>query len=183
MKGMNGLARKSKSETAEVKEEVVQTKEPLKANKKQIKIDPNDRFVATNGFPGRLFFGSKKTGMSHVWEKLGDVDELTYDEIIEIRNQHSGFFSNHYLHFDDSDMMRAALIDKYYVNSLNVEELQALFDLPNAVIAEKVNLMTKAQKQTVAYLAIQKIEDGSLDSRSKIDLLEKLLADKLVISE
>lgn len=177
------LARKAKPVESGTIQEVEKPKVKLTPVKKIKKYDPSERFIVRNGFPGRLFFGSKKTGMSHVWEKLGDIDELTYDELIEIRNQHSGFYANNYLQFEDSDIVRDLLIDRYYVKSLNVDEIESLFDLPEKEIESKINAMPKAQKQTVAYLAIQKIEDGSLDSRKKIKLLETLLEDKLVIEE
>ena len=68
----------------------------------------------------------------------------------------------------------------FYNNIINTEGLDSLFKKPANEIEAEIQSMTKGQKRTVAYRAMEMIAKKEIDSISVIEVLEKGLGINLI---
>lgn len=166
-------------------QENVATVEVVKPEFKAVKrpkpnFELTDSVLIRNGYHGTLVIGLPKSGYTLKMQNFGDEDYVEIADLKTLRNSHPKFFKNNWILFDDPDVIDYLHINEFYKNTLNVEEIDDLFDLPTEELKSAVSKLSSGQKKTVMYAALEKIEDRTLDSRSKIQALEEVLGCSLV---
>lgn len=165
-------------------ETVTEPNEP-KASKKQYRVkrqlDPHTIVTVRNGFDGLLIYKSRHTGEIFEWAGFGDEQEIELQELRSAKASNDrAFFENNWFIIDDPEVVEFLGIEKYYKNSLKIDEFDALFEMnPDAVIA-KVAKLPRGQRMSVAYRARKLIEEGELDSIKLINALEGSLGVELI---
>lgn len=158
-----------------------QKAEPKKQYKVKKQLDPHTVVSVRSGFNGVLVYKSKHTGEVFEWADLGDEQEM---ELLELRSAKAStdkvFFENNWFIIDDPEVIEYLGIEKYYKNSLKLEEFDTLFDLTPDEVATKISKMPKGQRMTVAYRARKLIDEGEIDSIKMINALEKSLGVELI---
>jgi hypothetical protein len=144
------------------------------------RFDPDQIVTVYNGFRGRLVYKSRKTGELFVWEDFGDEQDMEVSELKSARNASKKFFVNNWFLFDDPEVVEYLGLKQYYRNSLNLDEFDGLFDLPDTEMQKKIEKLSGGQKKSVAYFAKQEIANGNIDSNKKIAVLEKALGIELI---
>lgn len=153
----------------------------IKAIRKQRNQLPKGTDVLVkNGFAGRLVYVSRKDGYEIIFEKFGSEEFLTIEELRSAKNSYPKFFKNNWFIIEDEDVIYDLGLEKYYENSLNIQEFENIFNLPQDEMIAKINKLSNGQKKSLIYKAIEKIEDGTIDSRKIIESLEKALNTELI---
>lgn len=185
-KKSNTAAKKStpkpKVEPVEAVEEVVapapvEEKKPAHPVKKKLpRPDLNDLVEVESCFHGQLNFVSEKTGRRASWGKFGDVDYLTVEDLMSMRNAHPGFFKNNWIMLvgDNAEAVFEYLqLGRYYKNYRSREDFDELFNMEPDALKEVLDTMSSDAKENVARHAYALINDGELDSNRVIDVIEK----------
>lgn len=145
-------------------------------------VDINQYVTVRNGFPGRLIYKSGRTGETYTWDEVGAEQDMELKELRNARNTSRKFFENNWFVFDEEfDWVIDYLgVRPFYSNIINTEGIDSLFKKSPAEIESEIHSLTKGQKRTVAYRAMEMIRDKEIDSISVIEVLEKGLGINLI---
>jgi hypothetical protein len=143
---------------------------------------PLDTLVTVfNGYNGTLVYKSvRNIGLKIVWEKFGDFDEVELGELLIAKNTQPKFFQKNWFLIEDPEVLEFLRVDKFYENSLSVEDIDDIFYKSEKDIKKIFSNLNGGQKETLKYRAFELIEDGSIDSISVIRTLEDLLGVQLL---
>ena len=173
------------AETAPVKKSRKTTSTTAKTTKPTYtvkNVDMNQYITVKSSFPGKLVYKSARTGELFTWEEAGAEQDIELKELRNMRNTSKKFFENNWIVFDEEyDWVIDFLgVRAFYNNIINTEGLDSLFKKPVAEIDAEIQSMTKGQKRTVAYRAMEMIANKEIDSISVIEVLEKGLGINLI---
>lgn len=143
-------------------------------------FDPHTTVIVRNGFQGKLIYKSRRTGESYVWHEFGDEQEMEIQELRNAKGTSKAFFSENWFLFDDPEVIDYLGVSAYYKNALTYDEFDELFDLSIDDMVARIKNLSAGQRKSVVYRAAQMIDSGAIDSRKKIDALEKALGIELV---
>lgn len=149
-------------------------KEQNKAKKKR-KIERDELVTVMNYTTGKVVYQSKKTGAEWVFHEFGDTDEIEVNELVTMKNAHRRYLTEPWLFILDEDVVDYLGLNKVYENLLEPEEVDRFFELSSNKMREILEKAPSGLKQLIASKAIQKIKDGSLDSMSRIKVIEETL--------
>lgn len=143
---------------------------------------PIDTLVrVVNGHNGRLIYKSKKNiGYKEVFEKFGDFAEMELGELLSAKNSQPKFFSKNWFLIDDVDVIEYLRVNKFYQNALTLEDFEDVFEKPDSELIDVISKLSTGQKDTLVNKAKEMIDAGEIDSRKKIEALEKALGAQLV---
>lgn len=158
--------------------EVVDTTTKKKLSAKD--IDMHQYVTVRNGFQGRLFYKSSRTGEKFVWDGFGSEQEMELLELRNAKNSKKQFFINNWFMFDEDWIVDFLGVQQYYRNAVSVNQFDDIFANGADKIKEIVGGMSAGQKRSAAYRARQLIADGIIDSNKAITALEESLGVELV---
>ena len=144
--------------------------------KNEIKnYDIRTEVAVKNNFVGTLIYISKKSGVEVIWENYGDVNYMTIEELINMRNTQKSFFQNNWILIDEEeaiDILKFLQVFKYYEKSFecNIETLMK--DTP-ATIKKKIGMLSKEVKENLIVSISNLIENGEIDSVKRIKAFEE----------
>ncbi|CAB1252199.1 conserved protein of unknown function [Ruminococcaceae bacterium BL-6] len=167
-------------------ENTVQTK--IETGPVQKKI-PLDLIVSCkSAVHGTLTYVSKRiNGYTVVWNDFKDEEFVEFQELLSMRNTDLRFFRDNWIVIDDSggftaqEILDALKVSKYYKAGINVDNFDSLFNESPEKIEETISKMSSGLKDTIAIRAKQLYNAGTLDSRKRIEALEKSLGIELEI--
>lgn len=129
---------------------------------------------------GKLIYISKKqSGYQITWGSHGDIEPIELSELISMRNSQRGFFENNWISMDE-DIIRYLGVERYYQNVPNIDDFDTLFEKDIDDMEKIISNFSKGLKESVAIRASELISNGSLDSRKRIETLEKILSVELI---
>ena len=174
------MATEEKKKTAAKK--TVKKKEPTGQKKYRVKADLDQHMLVTvtNGFAGKLYYRSRRTGEEYEWQEFGDEQDMELSELKNARNSAKDFFERNYFMIDDPEVIEYLNAKQYYDAALSVEEFDELFEKTPKEITQTVEGLSRGQKNTLKYHAKEKIANGEVDSIKVIDALEKSLGVQLI---
>lgn len=151
----------------------------VKRTKQQPKITDNTLIKVKNGVFGRLIFVSRRNGNTIRWDTQGDIQYVTFSELLEIRNQSIGFYKDQMLivlGIAEQDECKATVEDIYnalgvrefYKNFIDITDFHTVCGWDISEIPERIAMLSPAVKQNLIVAINQFIKDGTLDSRKKI---------------
>ena len=172
--------RKNKAETVPEAAQAIANAEtpvqqPLKAAKIRRKLNPNMYVEVRNGFHGHLIYTDSGTGETYEWDQFGDTIDLTIATLQKVRAGQRRFFEDNWFLIDDPEVIEFLNIGQYYKNALSFDEFDTIFELGADEITERIKTLSAGQKRGVAFAAVQKIEDGTLNNLNTIRALEAAL--------
>lgn len=153
---------------------------PAKEYKVRRDLDIHMLIPVKNGFQGRLVYRSKKTGEVYVWERFGDEQDLTVNELKSVRSGSRAFFEQNWFLIDDPEVLEYLGVTGFYKYALTSENFDSLFSLPPGEIMQRVAKLSDGQKRSVVYRAKVLIGEGAIDSLKVIDALEGALGIELI---
>lgn len=156
--------------------EAVTTKQKLSAKD----VDMHQFVTVRNGFHGRLFYKSSRTGEKFVWDGFGSEQEMELLELRNAKNSKKQFFINNWFMFDEDWVVDFLGVQRYYKNAVNVSQFDDIFTKSAAEITGIIGGMSAGQKRSAAYRARQLIAEGTIDSNKAIAALEESLGVELV---
>ena len=147
------------------------------------RMEPHTLVSVINGTAGKLVFRSPKSGELFVWDKFGDELEIEFQDLQAAKGKEKAFYENNWFLFVDPDVIDALGVERYYKNALHIDELDTIFTLPPTELTAKVRGLNVGQKRSLAYVARQAIEEGSLSDLNAIKALEDGLGINIIVAE
>jgi hypothetical protein len=136
-------------------------------------IRSNEEILVYNGFYGTLSYRSKRNGLPLLFQNFGDSDYIPFGELQTMRATQPAFFQNNWILIEDEDVIEALGVGKYYQNSLRINEFDGVFAKTPKQITELLNKIPATQKTVLYHMACEKVKSGEIDSKKKIEALEK----------
>jgi hypothetical protein len=161
---------------AETEEQTVEKVDKIETIKPS-EIDLHQYIPVKNGFHGMLDYLSKRTGEFVHWDEFGDEKYIELIDLQHAKGNARKFFENNWFIFDDEYQWVIDFIGvrNFYDDSLSQEEFDELITTCSADEVEaRVSKLSDGQKKTYALYAREKVEDGTIDSRKVIAVLEKV---------
>lgn len=143
-------------------------------------LDSTMEVPVTNGFGGKLVYKSRKTGETIVWDEFGTEQYMELSELRNAKNSNKKFFMNNWFLFDDPEVAQWLGVDQYYKNALRLEDFDGFFEKTPEEITATLNVMSKGQKKSIAFMARQMIANEEIDSIKAISALETGLGIELI---
>lgn len=143
-------------------------------------VDMNQYVVVRNGFQGRLFYKSSRTGEKFVWDGFGTEQEMELRELRNAKNSKKQFFINNWFMFDEDWIIDFLGLQQYYKNAVSIDQFDEIFSKSAAEIKKIIGNMSAGQKRSAAYRARQLIAEEKIDSNKAIATLEEVLGVELV---
>lgn len=137
----------------------------------------NDTMVACRcGAAGNLIYKSSlNKGYVVEWNGHGDVQELEYRELVAMRGNQRRFFEENWILIDDPAVIKKLGVERYYKNSLTIDDFDEVFKMPANEITEVVPSLPGGTKDAITVKAQEMIQTGELDSRSTVKALSDAL--------
>lgn len=148
--------------------------------KKVLTIDQND-LIECLSTQSNLIYVSKRTNERFEWENFDDSLNLTMAELIAMKSGQARFLSEGWIIVNDAEAIEYLGLEKTYGNMFDIEDMDTFFDSDLDEIERILSNVPRGFKGTIAHHARERIQTQELDSRKKIELLEKLLGVDLKI--
>lgn len=127
---------------------------------------------------GELLYPSRKTGQLYIWSNYGDYCEVEYQDLQSLKSTRSPYIFKPHFIIEDEELLEqwnkdlAPLYEKLS-DSGNIESFFAISDFNT--FKEKLTAYPEGIKNSIKIMAAEKVKDGSLDSRRKIDIIDEVL--------
>lgn len=150
---------------------------------KKPELKPEDYVTVRNGFNGKLVYRSRNTNEVFIWDGLGAEQEMELRELKHARNTARGYFINNWFMFEDPAVPEWLGVSMYYKNALELEDIDALFEMTPTEIEKTIRGLPAGQKETIANRAKELLRTGDkIDSIRVIHALERSLGITLSIT-
>lgn len=165
---------------AEVAAKVVTEEEPapvvapIVSASSRPKYNKDDEIWVVSQCPGVMVYVSRRTGYKIIWGEIGVGQYVSFEELTAMANGQPKFFQRNWVSMD-FDVLVALRMDKYYVNSVQAEEYEQIFDMPISEMEAKLSNIPEGQRDTVEIWAHQLVDQGKIDSIKRIEAIERAL--------
>lgn len=161
-----------------------------KVTKSDLRKNYKDDFVfLSNCTSGIVGYGSKITGQNYVWESFGSIVEMPMTELLAMPDK---YIKSPWVMFSDDNDMLEDLIKAYSVEDLykHINTLEDIeYDIENIEvdlikdIVDSLNTDGNILIDDIANKVQNAIENGVIDSHSKIKQLSKILGKDFFLPE
>ena len=156
---------------------------------KVTKVEPKVEkrvFKESEGIPcrsitqGGLYMEGAKTKMRYEWSDYGDITYVEYADLASATRVRSSYVFGPLFMIDDDDFIEEfPQLKKFYTENYSVSDLEVILSYPVDRMVEEIQALPKSAIESIKVLAASSINDGSLDSVSKIKALDELFGTKL----
>ena len=163
---------------------------------KQTKKKINDSVFVNvkSGFYGKLVYINHKSGDMTVWEKDGEIQEMSIADLKAMKAGQLAFFKNHWVFildgydddgntFTSKELINHLKVGQYYKDFTDPKDFAKICNSNINDIEEKVNMLSEGAKQNLVVALNTYIENGTLDSLKKIKEFERVLGCSLSLPE
>lgn len=170
----------------EVKEEVVKEEavEEVKAASKKVTYSGSDLVPCKSVTAGELLLPGKKSGILYRWGNYGDVTEVEYQDLMAIKSNKSRYLYEPWMIVDDEELLKTSFwkdLNDVYASFYDIEDdVERVFRLSNDEFEAKLRSMPKGIQKTVASIARDGIDNGTIDSLAKIRAIDNVLGTDLL---
>lgn len=172
-----------KEEKLEVEIKAEETAIKTTARAKRVEIDSNELIPCRSTTHGNLIYISTRTGERIFWYDYGDVQDITMGELKNLHSSYPSFINDVLFVIDDEDAIEYLGLSKLYDTIFDIGNLDTFFDKEYRELEDTLSKLPKGLKDSVSTKAREMIKEGTLDSRSKIKLIEEKLQIELLLFE
>lgn len=164
-----------KKEVEKVVESKPEVETPKPQRQKRKEIDRNELIACRSSVNGRLIYISPRSKEKFVWDDFGATEYLEMGELMTMKSAHPKFLKDVQLIIDDEEAAEYLGMTKIYEDMVQLDELDDFFDKKADEIAELLPKLPEGLRKAVGSRARKLVEEGELDSLSKIKLIEQEL--------
>lgn len=116
-----------------------------------------------------------KSGELYTWYNSGDITEVEYQDLRALKASKSNFIFAPYFIIDDSELIEQWTdVKQFYDTFFEVagDGIDQIFNLPANQFESAIKNIPAGLSNSIKSMAVQKIQDGTLDSIKKIAALE-----------
>lgn len=166
------------NETEETSEtvEIAETQEaPSIIYRAKAKIPMDALVMVKNLTGGKLVYVSKRmNGYSISWDSFGEEVPVEMSELYAMKNTDRRFFTENWIEVD-INVLRDLQMDRFYKNSITIDEINTMFDMDTDELIKKVKAASKTIQNSIGLRAIEMIKDRQLTDINVISALEEAL--------
>lgn len=155
---------------------------PVKSTRKSLtSIDVND-LVPVVAMMDSIIFIADNTSAVYEWSNKGDVQYITYGELISMKGRQKRFIDEMWIYIDDEEVVNALNITSVYEKFNEIKSLEdylAKFET-NYDLKEALSPLPNSIKKALGRQAQQMIEEEKLDKVSTTKALEECLGVELL---
>lgn len=124
---------------------------------------------------GQVIYKSPRTlGYKVVWNDFGDVEYVELGELKTMYSSYPRFFTEPWIIVDDVEVIKLLKLEKYYKNIIDLDDIDAIFDLPNDKFIDVITKVPRGIKQLIIQRAVELLKEGKLDSIAKKEAIERI---------
>ncbi len=140
-------------------------------------IEPNRVVEVMSVTFGGLTWISEKTKSHYRWNSIGNIENMTFDELVVMHNMSRDFLFTPYVIIRDPEVAEYFRLNSVYKDFACVNKLEALFNESNmSKIEEALNKIKRTNMRNVAISKIRALkESGKLTNIYIIRLIQKML--------
>lgn len=143
------------------------------------KFAPDDMITCRSVCYGELLYPAKKSGLVYRFAGYGDETEIEFADLQALRSTRSGYLHKPYFVIEDEELLEQWPDMKKVADSIAQIDGERFFNLPPQQFRKALTEMPMGFRDTMRNMANAKINDGSLDSLSKIKILDEVLGTDL----
>lgn len=162
-------------------EQKAQPIEEAKPNRRKVrkelpKIDLNELIPVISRNEGELFYKSTKTQQEVFWKAYGDLQHITFDEILNMRASQPRFIDDAWVVVDDDEVIEYLGLADKYDQFFHIEDMDAYL-LNNTLdeLKKEIPVLPSGLKTSIGVAAKRLVESEELYHMGKIKLLEDKL--------
>ena len=154
---------------------------PIVQEKK--KYAPDEEILTTSCTAGQLIMIGRKTGRYYIWSDYSDQTPVEYQDIkAEQYISSSKYIYDPLFIIEDEEFLALPENKKVadvYANILSSKEIDEIFNLDSISFERTIKKLPKGIKNSLKAIAAQKVQEGTLDSITKIKALDEILGTDL----
>jgi len=147
------------------------------------KYEPTDSIECVSVTAGRLMMMGKKTKNLYDWANCGDTTYVEYQDLkAEMLTANSPIIYEPMILINDQEVLDSpefAKLKEAYKNVISAEEIDDFFNLSTQQFQNKLKKLPIGIQNTIKAIAVDKLENGTLDSINKIKILDATLGTDL----
>lgn len=159
------------------------TEETMAPKKIEHEYAPDDNIKCVSVCAGELIMVGKKTGMLYKWFNYGDTAYVEYQDLkAEAHSSASPIIYAPLIMIEDEDLLETrefARAKEIYKDAITADEIDNFFNLTNQQFKSQLKRLPKGIQNTIKAVAVDKINNGALDSIQKIKILDEVLGTDL----
>jgi hypothetical protein len=139
---------------------------------KQAEFDRHELVPVMNITSGGLTYVSKRTGTEVRFERYGDIEYLEVGELLTMKSSARRFLEEPWLLILDEEIANYLGLDKLYTRLISPQNVDEIFTFDLDHYQNVIESAPLGYAQLIISRAKKQIQDGTLDSVSKIKILE-----------
>ena len=170
----------SKETINEVIETEVEAVKPIPAKKKKfVATDPITCVSITAGELGMIGIKSK---INYRWVGRGSETEVEYQDLAAaVRSSKKHIFKPLFIIQDEDFLAEFPKVKEVYSSIYSVKDLKEIFKMTPTQMKKLIPSLPDGAKESVKHLASEMIKNGTLDSVSKIKVLDEIFNTKFML--
>lgn len=166
---------------------VQETTKIKSVSKKKLKLEDDVLISVKSNVYGQLIYINHKTGDETRWEEYGEPQSLSVADLRAMKAKQLDFFKENWItilgidsaddEYDDvtvEEIYDALMISQYYKSDIP-DDIGEIFNWSPDKIREILPKLTSSMKTSVIIRANELIENGTLDSISRVKAIEESL--------
>lgn len=167
-------------------EETVETPAvaPAKVAEKK-KFEASDPIMCRSVTAGYLAMEGLKTHINYIWSNYNDETGVEYQDLVSaVRGSYDQIFKPLFIIEDEDFLREFPQIEKIYGESYGDSDVDEILAMPTAKMVETIKSLPQSIRDSIKSIVADRIKDGSLDSMSKVNALNKALnTDFMILSD
>ena len=177
----------AEEKVVKAEESVVKTEEPVVKAEPKAKAEPkkykdDDRIPCCSITVGEYLFVGDKSHDLYDWVAEGDVVNMRYDDLVmAIRTRKPCVYKPRIIIQDDEFLAEYSDIQSMYDTLYSKDDLMAVLALDANRMADVINRMPEGAKDAIKGMAMKAIEQGTLDSLSRVKVLDQIFGTDMLL--
>lgn len=128
-----------------------------------------------------VIFVADNTKAEYVWDSKGDVQYVTYGELISMKGKQKRFFEEMWIYVDDEEVVEALNLTSLYKKFDEIKSLESYLDQfdSNHDLIQSLKPLPEGIKKSLGRQAAKLIQEDKLDGHNTIRALENCLGVEL----
>lgn len=177
--------KKAAAKPAVKTDEVVTAVEPEDTKpvvKEKREYKDSDKIPCFSITPGEYLFEGDKSKTVYSWINQGVVEDMRYDDLTAaIRTRKPCVFKPRIVIQDDEFLEDYPEIRRLYESMYSKEDLAKVLTLDPNRMTEVIKSLPDGAKDAIKYIAVEAIENGTLDSVGRVRALDQIYGTDLLL--
>jgi hypothetical protein len=143
-------------------------------------VDLND-LIPVVALVDSVIFVADNTKAEYEWDSKGDIQYITYSELVSMKGRQKRFLDEMWIYIDDEEVVEALNLSSHYQRYDEIKSMEDYLDKFNSnhELKQSLTPLPDGIKKSLGRQAAQLIKEGKLDRHNTIKALEDCLGVEL----